>query len=180
MKPNRLIAGLCATTLTFFATLSAVQAEDQHDKHHSHDMSASELHIMQAWVRPTVPAQKSTGGYMQVMAHADGSIVGATSEFADRTEVHEMSMDGDIMRMSKVESIPMEEGDVISFEPGGYHVMFMGLKQPIEKGQEVSFELLFKDKDGALKSIPVTATATMSQKGAEGHDHSHGNGHQHH
>lgn len=141
------------------------------------EMGDSALHIMKAWVRPTVKSQTSTGGYLKIMAHADGKITGVSSDISDRTEIHEMSMDGDVMRMRRVESVEVEEGDIINFKPGGYHVMFMGLKAPISKDQTVVFQLEFQDKDGAISSIPVKAVATMT--GQMGHDHDHSHEHEH-
>ena len=151
----------------------SVLAENQSQMH----MGDAPLHIMKAWVRPTVNAQTSTGGYLQVMAHADGKIVGVSSTLAKHTELHEMQMDGDVMRMRKVESIDVEEGDIIRFEPGGYHVMFMGLSNQLVKDQEVNFELSFQHKDGSLENVPVTAKVNMTGVADNEHHHAHGHGH---
>lgn len=166
-------------TLTLISLPSYAEEGHHHDhenpkgeNHAEHGMPAGPLHIIKPWVRPTVPAQKATGAYMMVMAHADGKLVGAKSNIAEKTEVHEMSMDGDIMRMRRVDAINMEEGDVVKLQPGGFHVMFMGLKNQVKEGEMVSFSLVFEGKDGKLTEVPVQAKATM--KGGGGHDHDHG------
>lgn len=169
--------------LGFFAITLSVSASEGHhhehqggkgESHADHGMPAGPLHIMKPWVRSTVPAQKATGAYMMLMAHADGKLVGAKSTIAEKTEVHEMSMDGDIMRMRRVDGIPMEEGDVVKLQPGGFHVMFMGLKQQVKEGDTVNFSLVFEGKDGALTEVPVQAKAMMKGGGGHDHDHDHG------
>lgn len=171
--PNALKAALVGVLFVYGAPAAVAQTDA-----HMEYMGDSPLHIMKAWVRPTVKSQTSTGGYLKIMAHADGKIVGASSTIAERTEIHEMSMDGDIMRMRQVQSVEVEEGDILDFKPGGYHVMFMGLNAPIAKDQEIIFKLEFESKDGIKSSIPVKALATMSGQGG-GHDHDHSSDHDH-
>lgn len=168
-----LVSGfLCASMLA--VAIPVVRADESHTHHENMSaMPDGPLHIMGAWVRPTVKGQRATGAYMKVMAHADGKLVGAKSNLAERTEVHEMKMDGDIMRMRRVDAIKLEEGDMIKLEPGGYHVMFMGLNAPIEKDSEVHFSLVFEDADGKQTEVPVTAKASMQAGAGGGHDHSH-------
>lgn len=176
-----LVAFATLMSAAYVAPTVAGEGHDhKHGEKHEHgemDNHMGPLHVMSPWVRPTVPAQKATGAYMGLMAHADGKLVGAKSDIAATTEVHEMSMEGDIMRMRRVEAIAMEEGDVIKLQPGGYHVMFMGLTQQIKAGDKVNFTLVFEGKDGKLTDVPVTAEATM--KGGSGHEHGHDHGHNH-
>ena len=81
------------------------------------------------------------------------ALIGATSDVADKTEVHETKMDGDNVTMMPVARIAVPARGSVELKPGGYHVMFIGLKQPMKVGEKVILNLKF-EKAG---TIPVQA-----------------------
>lgn len=101
--------------------------------------------VEDAWVRGTVAQQKATGAFMRITADKPARLVGAQSSVAGVTEVHEMSMQGDVMKMRQVSGIDLEAGKVLELKPGGYHVMLMDLKAPVKAGDTVSLTLEFED-----------------------------------
>jgi len=125
--------------------------------------------VQHAWVRPTVGEQDATGAYMTITADKAITLVGVASPAAEISEVHEMRMDGDIMRMRMAERIELSPGVPLELKPGGYHVMLMALTAPIDGGQEIELSLQFEQADGSRLEMPVTAVAAMNAGGAANH-----------
>ena len=80
---------------------------------------AANISVSDAWARATMPGQKVSGAYMRLTADADAKLVGASSPAVPRVEVHEMKMDGDVMRMREVQAVELPKGKTVSLEPGG-------------------------------------------------------------
>ncbi|MDH4394767.1 MAG: copper chaperone PCu(A)C [Limnobacter sp.] len=114
------------------------------------------LKVVNAWARPTVAEQMATGAYMKITSNKDGMIVGVTSPVAEVAEIHEMKMEGDVMRMRALESIPVKAGSTIELAPGGYHVMLMGLNQAVNEGKAFEIKVQFVGSDGGKSEIPVS------------------------
>ena len=102
---------------------------------------AANVSVTDAWARATMPGQKVSGAYMQIQSDADARLVGASSPAVPRVEVHEMKMDGDVMRMREVKAIKLPKGKTVSLEPGGYHIMLMNLAKPIAAGEVIPLVL---------------------------------------
>ncbi len=111
---------------------------------------AQTVDIQGAWARATVPGQKATGAFMKLTAATGAKLVGASSPSAGVVEVHEMKMEGDVMQMRAVQGgLDLPMGRVIELKPGGFHVMLMDLKAPLQKDTTVPLTLVFKDRKGA-------------------------------
>lgn len=142
-------------------------------------VSAQTIDITDAWVRSTVPGQKASGAFMKITAKEGATLVGASSPVAGVAAVHEMKMDGGVMTMRAAPALALPAGKTVAFEPGGYHVMLMDLKTTLPKGSTVALTLVFKDSQGAQRSVvlkvPVVAAApgsTADHKAAvDGHQH---------
>jgi copper(I)-binding protein len=145
-------------------------------------LAQAQVKVADPWVRGTVPGQKATGAFMQITSDEPMTLVGAESDLTPVTEVHEMRMVGDVMRMRQVEGVELEPGMPLILEPGGYHVMFMNLGGPVEVGQSVSLTLHFRRADGSRHSVAVQAPVrplTAGRGAAMKHGQGHG-GHQGH
>ncbi|MGC4059523.1 MAG: copper chaperone PCu(A)C [Aquabacterium sp.] len=99
--------------------------------------------VDEAWIRPAVPGQTATGGFMKLTATKDLVLTGVSSPAAGASELHEMAMEGDVMRMRAVSSIALPAGKTVALQtgPGNKHLMLMALKQPLKVGDEVSLTL---------------------------------------
>ena len=104
----------------------------------------AQVDISGAWVRGTVPAQTATGAFMNLQAHEATALVGASSPVAKTVEVHEMKMEGDVMRMRALPALDLPAMQPVELKPGGYHIMLMGLKQPLKAGDKVPLTLTFR------------------------------------
>jgi copper(I)-binding protein len=113
---------------------------------HAHEYSLGPLLIEHPWTRPTVPGQGTGGGYLGL--HNRGSaadrLLGASSSAASRVEVHEMRMEGDVMRMREIGTLALPAGGRIKLEPGGLHLMLFGLKAPLKLGDKLPLTLRFE------------------------------------
>lgn len=117
-----------------------------------HAQSKGELSIEKPWARATVPGASVGGGYLTVRnaSTAGDRLVGASSPAAGRTELHEMSMEKDIMRMREVMGFDVPAKGALELKPGGYHLMFVELKQPLKLGEKFPVTLKF-EKAGEVK-----------------------------
>jgi copper(I)-binding protein len=113
--------------------------------------------VEDAWVRATVPQQKAAGAYMKLSAAEDTKLVAASSPVAAEVEVHEMRMEGDIMRMRAIPFLDLPAGKTVEARPGGYHFMLMNLRQPLRPGDTVPLKLVFEHKDGKRVTREVQA-----------------------
>ena len=123
--------------------------------------------ISDAWVRATVQGQKATGAFMKITSKDGAKLVGATSSAAGVTEIHEMKMEKDVMKMAAVGVLPIAPGATVELKPGSYHVMLMDLKGPLADKSQVSITLMFEDSKGVKSKVDVTApvksVSTMSE-----------------
>ena len=119
----------------------------------------AQVSLKDPWVRATVPQQKATGFFVQMQSATEARLVGASSPVAAVVEVHEMSMQDNVMKMRQVPALALPAGKAVELKPGGYHVMLMDLKQQVKAGESVPVTLVFEDKDGKRSSQQVDATA---------------------
>ncbi len=116
---------------------------------------AQNVEVRDAWARSTVPNQKSSGAFMKLTAKEGTRLVGADSPVAGITEVHEMKMEGDVMKMRAVSALELPAGQTVELKPGGYHVMLMDLKTALKKDSTIPLTLLFKDAKGVESKVEV-------------------------
>jgi copper(I)-binding protein len=136
-----------------------------------------------AWARPTVQGQRGTGAYMSLTATEPLTLVGASTPSAGVAEVHEMKMDGDIMRMRALPSLELPVGKTVELKPGGLHVMLMDLKGPLAANSTVPLTLTFRNARGQQSrlelQVPVSATAPAGAKAAAKDPHAGHGAHKH-
>jgi periplasmic copper chaperone A len=111
------------------------------------------------WVRATVAGQKATGLFVELKSPTAARLVGGSSPVADAVEVHEMSMDGGVMRMRALPALDLPAGQAVSLKPGSYHVMLMGLKNPLKAGDTVPVTLTIERTGGKTETLQLQAAA---------------------
>ncbi len=105
---------------------------------------AQTVEVKEAWVRGTVAGQKGTGAFMNITSKAPARLVAVASPVAAVVEIHNMKMEGDVMRMFAVDGVDLPANQTVRLAPGGYHVMFIGLKQTLKAGDVVPLKLTFE------------------------------------
>ena len=114
--------------------------------------------VKDPWVRGTVAQQKATGLFVQLTSAAGGKLVSVASPVAAMVEIHEMAMDGDVMKMRALPGgLELPAGKPVELKPGGVHVMLMGLKQTLKDGDTVPLTLIVEGKDGKRETLELNA-----------------------
>lgn len=126
----------------------------------------AQVDVKDAWVRAAVPGQSGTGAFMNITAKDGAKLVGASSPVAGVAEVHEMKMEGDVMRMRAVPALDLPAGKTVALKPGGYHVMLMELKQALPQGGTVPLTLILRDAKGQESKVDLKLPVATSAPGA--------------
>jgi copper(I)-binding protein len=111
-----------------------------------------DLTVTSPWTRVTPGGAKIAGGYLKITndGAASDRFVGAKSVAADHVEIHEMSMSDGVMKMRPLPNgLEIKPGETVELKSGGYHLMFMDLKQPLKQGDSLKATLQF-EKAGSL------------------------------
>ena len=122
----------------------------------SQNPAFTNIKIEDAYTRATAPGQQVAGGFLKIdnKGNAD-QLLGASSPAAGEVQLHEMAMDGNVMKMRQVKDIPVPAGGTVELKPGGYHLMFMNLKGPFVAGQTVPVKLKFAKAGEMELKLPV-------------------------
>lgn len=155
----KLIRTFFATTLVFtLCTLASAQSVD----------------IKDAWARSTVPGQKATGAFMKLTSKDGAKLVAASSPVAGVVEVHEMKMEGDVMRMAAVkEPLVIEPGQTLTLKPGGYHIMLMDLKAALPPDQRIPLTLVVRDARGRERALELQVPVRSATPQGAAMEHRH-------
>lgn len=135
--------------------------------------SAAQVSVKDPWVRGTVAQQKASGAFMQITSSAGGRLVAASSPVAGVVEIHEMAMDGNVMKMRAIPGLALPAGQAVELKPGGYHVMLMDLKQALQPGQTVAITLVVEGAGGQRETVQVSAPVRALNQGAAATHHKH-------
>jgi periplasmic copper chaperone A len=139
----------------------------------AHDYKAGDLLIHHPWTRATAPGAPVAGGYAEIRntGALPDRLVGGSFEASAQFEIHEMTMDGDVMKMAKLPNgLEIPAGATVTLKPGGLHLMFIGLKLPLAEGAKIKGSLVFE------KAGKIDVEFAIEAKGAKGaekamHDH---------
>ena len=135
---------------------------------------AQTVQVQDAWARATVPGQKASGAFMKLKAPEGARLVGGSSPVAGVVEVHEMKMEGDVMRMRAIAGLDLPAGKTVELKPGGYHVMLMDLKTALRKDSSIPLTLVFKDARGVESRQEVSLPVLTGAPGGAASGHGHG------
>ncbi len=133
MKSKLFLTVGAAMSITFSGTAIAQSA------------SVGPIKIEQAYTRATMPGQQVAGGFMKIENKGGPAdqLISASSPVAGEVQLHEMSMEGNVMKMRQVKDIAVPAGGSVELKPGGLHLMFMNIKAPLTSGETVPVKLKF-------------------------------------
>lgn len=140
----------------------------------AHEYKAGPLKIGHPWTRATPPGAKVGGGYLTIenTGSTADRLVSVSASFAGRTEIHEMAVTNGVMTMRPLEKgVEIAQGAKLEFKPGGYHLMFMELKQPLEQGKLQKAVLTF-EKAGTVE-VELKVEPVGARSSAETSEHKH-------
>ena len=132
---------------------------------HARDATPPTLSVTHPYARSTMPGQASGAAYLTIEnkgKQAD-KLIAITSPAAKSVEIHTMTMDGNVMKMREAGNVELKPHDKITMNPGdGYHIMLIGLKQPLKPGDKFPLTLNF-EKSGKLE-VSVTVEDAAAKK----------------
>ncbi len=148
MKSNTLLNALLLAVMGF-GLVGFAQAQNA---------KVGSLQIENAYTRSTVPGQMAAGGFMKIENKGGVDLlVSASSPVAGEVQLHEMAMEGNVMKMRQVKDIPVPAGGAVELKPGGMHLMFMNIKAPLTAGETVPVKLKFAKAGEVEVKFPVNA-----------------------
>lgn len=161
-------------------TVTPASAADAHAGHGGDHAMATpmgpvaigDLEISGPFTRATLPGAKVGGGFLTILNKGETAdrLVSASSPAAKEVQLHEMKMEGEVMQMRQLENgIEIPAGSTVTLQPGGLHIMFMGLAAPFAQGTTVPVTLTFE------KAGSVEITLAVEAVGADAPAHQHGN-----
>jgi copper(I)-binding protein len=121
-------------------------------------VALAQVTVNDAWIRATVPAATSTGLFMRIKSKQDVQLVEVRSSVAGVAEIHQMQMEGQMMRMHPVPAIDLHAGETVNLAAGGYHVMLMDLKHQLKEGETVPVTLVIRKKGKKNEDIALDVT----------------------
>lgn len=112
------------------------------------DVQLGDLTLSAPFARATLPNAPVAGGFLTITnngARDDRLVAVRADDVAGRAELHEMTMEGDVMKMRQLaDGLPIPAGQTVELKPGGYHIMFMDLKAPLVEGTTINVTLVFE------------------------------------
>ena len=128
-----------------------------------------QLEVDNAWARAT-PGKSAIGAaYVTIHSPTADKLVAASTPVAKKAELHTMSMSGMVMKMRPVASIDIPAGQAVTLQPGGFHIMLMGLKHPLKAGQTFPLTLTFTKAGAQTVNVAVEKIGAMGPTPAPQH-----------
>ena len=158
MKSNTLLKALLISAVGF-GLAGIAQAQSA---------KVGSVQIENAYTRSTVPGQMAAGGFMKIENKgAVDQLISASSPVAGEVQLHEMAMEGNVMKMRQVKEVVVPAGGAVELKPGGMHLMFINIKAPLTAGETVPVKLKFAKAGEVEIKMPVNAMG--AQGGAMKH-----------
>ena len=129
---------------------------------HAHSFKLGTIDIGHPYARATVAGQPTGGGFLTLAnGGTDDKLLSAAAGVSAGVELHSMSMEGDMMRMRQVDGIALPAGKTVELKPGGYHIMFVGLKAPLKAGDTFPMKLKFEKAGEVTVEVKIEAAGAM-------------------
>ncbi len=122
------------------------------------DRDISSVTVKNAWVRQNIPPQSMTAAYLAI--HNEGmatALISASTPATEVAEIHVMTTDGNIMRMKKIDRLPIPEDGSATLQPGGNHLMLIGLRRDLAPGDSIALTLTFANGYAQEVRAPVVS-----------------------
>ena len=155
LSKHRQSAAACivAFAAPLFVSLAAMPAS-------AADYDVGAIHISQPWARATPKGASAGAGYMTITnkGTAPDRVNCVSDDASAQCQIHTMTMDNGVMKMRPVEGgLEIKPGETVMLKPGGFHIMFVDLKRPLEQGQTVKVQLKFDNAGTVDVDYPIAA-----------------------
>lgn len=133
--------------------------------------SVGDIAVSGAWIRASAPKQVNGAGYAAIQnkgAQAD-RLMSVGSDVTERVELHTIINENNVSKMRQVTGIDVSAGGTVNLEPGGFHIMFVKLKQPFEQGKTVPIKFTFERAGEVTVNFEVKPITYNPKSGSTGH-----------
>lgn len=132
---------------------------------------AGDIAVSEAWARASAPAQESAAVFLHITSQKDANLVAVSSPASNGGEIHSMVHENGMMKMRAMDALELKAGREVVLDSGsGYHLMLVGLKQPLKAGDTISLALTVQFADKHKEKVSVNATVKPL---TESHEHMH-------
>jgi copper(I)-binding protein len=161
----RFVAAALFAAMVWAATVPSGQAAEQR----------TPIEVAGAYLRAVPPGQTETAAYLTLRNQGTRpvALIAASSPAASATELHATVKENGLMKMRPVARIEIPAGGEARLEPGGHHIMLIGLREPLVAGKTVELELRFDDGTVRRVQAPVRATTPTASGAGQSPDHHH-------
>jgi copper(I)-binding protein len=138
------LAAFCFTLLNISGDVFAAEHSNQ-------------ITVEGSYIRAKIPGTDITSAYMTIKNKGDEAVmlIGASSQFSDRIEIHQHTMSDGMMKMRQVQQLLIKDKNQVILQPMGYHLMIFNVKEALQAEQKVSLTLHFKQQKDLVVTIPV-------------------------
>jgi copper(I)-binding protein len=135
--------------------------------------AGAQVVVDEAWVRATAPGQPVAAAYLKITSAQPAALVAVRTPLTARAEIHQMKMEGGIMKMRPVTRLELPAGKTVELKPGGYHLMLMNITEPLRPGESVPITLVVERPDGKRLEVEVKAEVRNMTTGMGSHGKMH-------
>lgn len=141
---------------------------------------AADVEVNAPYIRAVPPGQSNSAAFMQLSNHGtDIALTGARTDAAQVVELHTHTQDEGVMRMRRIDQIEVPAHHSVTLQPGGLHIMLIGLERPLMEGETVGMTLEYSDGSEQTISLPIRKPGAPTGSEEMKHDHDHGHDHEH-
>ena len=126
------------------------------------DEGVSQIAVSDAWARASVTATGAAYLTVSNSGDKDDLLLEVRSRAAEKVEIHDMTMDGMVMKMRRLDALPVAAGESVALAPGGKHIMLIGLVEPLSEGMTVPLTLVVESAGEIEVSAPVRPAGQMA------------------
>lgn len=141
----------------------------------AHDYTIGKIKIGHPWSRATAPGAPAAGGFLTLENGGEADrLISASAAVSETVELHTMAMDGNVMKMRKLDNgIEVPAGKTVELKPGGLHVMFISLKAPLKEGEKFPLKLKFEKAGEVTVDVKIEAMGAAAAPAGNAHEHKH-------
>jgi copper(I)-binding protein len=141
----------------------------------AHEIEVGSIALTDLWSRATPPGAKTAGGYLTIANHSSqpDRLIAVATPLAAKSELHEMAVNDGVMTMKPVAGIEIPPEGSVTLAPGGFHLMFIGLKEPLKEGDELPVTLTFEKAGSVETYLHVIPIGAMGLDGSMGEHEDH-------
>jgi len=140
----------------------------------AHDYELGSLVIQHPWARASIGQAKAGAAYLTIVNHGQSAdrLIAAATPAAKHAKPHTHLLEDGVIKMRPVEAIEIAPGEPAVLQPGGLHIMLMGLAAPLETGKPFPMTLVFENAGSVAVEVHVTGPLTL--EGADSEQPGHG------